>query len=371
MDNETKQILDELRDGQKRLALLLKRKQVQEKEAKPKKDFWDRLGALAPLVSGLLIAGTGVYCSNSFNQQQLRLQEIQTVEKFIPHLLGTEKSKQAAIMALNSLTNTKVAARMASMFASEGTVSALRTIAATGDTQDRTIATKAMSAALSNMGERYQEEERYEEAEQAYKKSLALAEETDSSDNADVSYSLDRLAELYKMHGRYKEAEPLLKRALSIRRKAYGEKNLFVAETLKKLSELYSLEGKNKEAQTLLKEAVAIDSATTGDAHKKEVAETKVVKQEQSEEAMSVPEAKDAEPKGVLNLEQPASAESQATSNEQMQQPVAQPKQQAQLQLPPTSMRHSQPGAPHVCRRRPSTPVEARPIAATSTHLAD
>ncbi len=364
MDNDTRQLLDELRDGQKRLAILLKRKQV-DKESKPKKDFWDRLGAIAPLISGLLIAGTGVYCSYSFNQQQLKLQEIQTIEKFIPHLLGSEKSKQAAIMAMNSLTNTKVAAKMASMFASEGTVSALRTIAATGDTQDRSIANKAMSAALSNMAERYQEEDRYEEAEQAYKKSLAIAEETDASDNADVSYSLDRLAELYKTHGRYKDAEPLLKRALAIRRKAYGAKNLFVAETLKKLSEVYSLEGKSKEAQTLLREAVAIDSATTVETPEKQKAETKSFKPE-VEEAAAMPEPKDAEPKGALNLE-PANAESPATPDQQMQAPAAQPKQQAQTQLPTTSMRHSQPGAPHVCRRR----AETKSIAATSTHLAD
>lgn len=367
MDNDTKQILDELRDGQKRLALLIKRKQVHEKEAKPKKDFWDRLGAIAPLISGLLIAGTGVYCSYSFNQQQLKLQEIQTIERFIPHLLGTEKSKQAAIMAMSSLTNTKVAAKMASLFASEGTVSALRTIAATAnDTQDRTIATKAMSAALSNMAERYEEEERYEEAEQAYKKSLALAEDTDTSDNADVSYSLDRLAELYKNHGRYKEAEPLLKRALAIRRKAYGEKNLFVAETLKKLSELYSLEGKSKEAQTLLKEAVAIDSATTAETHKKEAAETKP-KQEQQEETLSFPESKDTEPKGALNLEPAAAAESQVAPNEQMHEPVAQPKQQAQSQPQTTSMRHSQPGTPHVCRKK----AENKAIAATSVRVTE
>ena len=367
MDNETRQLLDELRDGQKRLAILLKRKPL-EKEQKPKKDFWDRLGAIAPLISGLLIAGTGVYCSYSFNQQQLKLQEIQTIERFIPHLLGTEKSKQAAIMAMSSLTNTKVAAKMASLFASEGTVSALRTIAATGDTQDRTIATKAMSAALSNMAERYQEEERYEEAEQAYKKSLALAEETDTSDNADVSYSLDRLAELYKMHGRYKEAEPLFKRALTIRRKAYGEKNLFVAESLKKLSELYSLQGKSKEAQVLLKEAVAIDSATTVE-KVKPVAEVKSAKTEFAEETLAMPEPKDAEPKGALNLE-PASAE-QPAAESQMQAPASQPKQQAQSQPPTTSMRHSVPGAPHVCRKRLNPSLETRTVAATSTHLAD
>ncbi|MBX9879890.1 MAG: tetratricopeptide repeat protein [Candidatus Obscuribacterales bacterium] len=365
MDHETKQLLDELRDGQKRLALLLKKK-TQDRE-KPKKDFWDRLGAIAPLISGLLIAGTGVYCSYSFNQQQLKLQEIQTIERFIPHLLGGEKSKQAAIMAMSSLTNTKVAAKMASLFASEGTVSALRTIAATGDTQDRTIATKAMSAALSNMAERYQEEERYEEAEQAYKKSLAIAEESDASENADASYSLERLAELYKMRGRYKEAEPLLKRALVIRRKAYGEKNLFVAETLKKLSELYSLQGKSKEAQTLLKEAVAIDSASTAEQKEKQVAESKPLKQEQVEETVAAPESKDLEPKGALNIE-PA-VESPVVPAEQMQQPVAQPKQQAQLQSQTTSMRHSPTGAPHVCRRRQFP--EPKSIAATSVRVAE
>lgn len=62
---------------------------------KPVKDNWDKIAAVAPIISGMLIFLMGGYFTYAFNQQQLRLQEIQTIEKFIPHLMGNEQSKKA------------------------------------------------------------------------------------------------------------------------------------------------------------------------------------------------------------------------------------------------------------------------------------
>ncbi|HEY9867919.1 MAG TPA: tetratricopeptide repeat protein [Candidatus Obscuribacterales bacterium] len=229
------------------------------KSDKPPKDAWDKIGALAPIISGLLISVMAGYFTYSYNQQQLRLQEIQTIEKFIPHLLGNEKSKKAAILAISSLTNTKLAARFASLFASEGTVSALKSIATTGDTKDRTIATEALEKALETVAERYNFENRYSEAEQAYQEALELKEQSLGPNHPDIPRTLDKLAELYKANGKYEPAIALLKRSLNTKEKLYGPEDPTVATTLKSLADLYRLQGRYAEAEPLAKRALAID----------------------------------------------------------------------------------------------------------------
>src|SRR5262249_12387704 len=79
---------------------------------KKEKDRWDKLGALAPLTtlfSSLVIGAIGGWFTSTYNKAQLdqkatseareqrlkeeanKLQELQAVEKFIPHLAGDEK----------------------------------------------------------------------------------------------------------------------------------------------------------------------------------------------------------------------------------------------------------------------------------------
>src|ERR1700757_2317233 len=89
--------------------------------AKVHKDWWDRVYAVAPIFSAVIIACTGAYFTWTYNLQQLKLQEIQTIEKFMPHLAGDEREKRAAILAISSLGNAKLAAKVASVFASSGT----------------------------------------------------------------------------------------------------------------------------------------------------------------------------------------------------------------------------------------------------------
>src|SRR4030095_2171038 len=103
--DEIKQLLSELKQEQVRVSEAIA------KSAKVKKDGWDKIAAAAPIISGILISAMAGYFTFTYNQQQLRLQEIQTIEKFIPHLIGSEKSKKAAILAMSSLANTELAAR--------------------------------------------------------------------------------------------------------------------------------------------------------------------------------------------------------------------------------------------------------------------
>jgi Tetratricopeptide repeat len=225
-------------------------------ETKPSKDVWDKIAAVAPIVSGFLIFATGTYCTFNFNQQQLKIQEVQTIEKFIPHLMGNEQSKKAAIMALSSMTNTETAGKVAQIFASSGTVSALQSLTQSGSEKDKAIATQALSNALQNLADR---ESKLSSIEADYKKALVAKDQQAGESHPDTPYNLNKLAQLYTMRGQYDLAEPLLKRSLAIREKIYGVDNPEVADALKSLAELYQLSGKSGLAEISLKRARAIE----------------------------------------------------------------------------------------------------------------
>lgn len=132
-------------DDQEIREALLRLEERQEKilaeyaAANKKRDMWDKISAVSPIISGLAIALSALLCTFQYNQQQIKLQEAQTVERFIPHLMGNDTSKRMAILAMKTLVNTDLAAKYAAMFPSEGTMSALKQIAKTGDSQDKEI----------------------------------------------------------------------------------------------------------------------------------------------------------------------------------------------------------------------------------------
>jgi hypothetical protein len=221
------------------------------------KDIWDKTAALAPILSGVMIFATGFYCTYNYNQQQLKIQEVQTIEKFIPHLMGSEQSKKAAIMALSSLTNTETAGKVAQIFASSGTVQALQSLSQNGSERDKAVATQALSKALENLAER---ENKLTSIEEDYKRAIEARDKKAPNDaHPDTPYNLNKLAQLYTIRGQYDLAEPLLKRALAIREKIYGGENQEVADSLKSLAELYQLSNKHELAEATLKRAHGIE----------------------------------------------------------------------------------------------------------------
>jgi tetratricopeptide (TPR) repeat protein len=224
----------------------------------PKKDMWDKLTALSPIISGFLIFITGFYCTYTYNQQQIRIQQCQTIEKFIPHLMGNEQTKKAAILALSTLINTETASKFASIFASTGTVSALQSLSKSGSDKDKLIAAQALSTALQSLADR---ESQLSNIEADYKKALLdKSRQAGTGDNPDTPYNLNKLAQVYISQGQYALAEPLLKKALEIRERVYGPGHQEVAETLKSLAELYQLSGRSNLAEAALKRARDIES---------------------------------------------------------------------------------------------------------------
>lgn len=266
---------------------------------RPRKDIWDKIAALAPIISGLMIFITGGWFTYTYNQQQLKLQEIQTIEKFIPHLTGNEQSKKAAILAISSLTDAELASKIAAIFASRGTVSALQSMAETGSEHEKSIATKALAVALENLAAR---EMRLSEIETAYKQALdskgtqsqpqiqgpnaqgqpqtpgqaqpttqsssrsavlphLTMPDSDRFSDREIIANLSKLADFYTMRGKYDQAEPLLKRALTLSEHVFGPDSTQAAEVIRTLSALYKLKGDPARADQFAKRARAVEPA--------------------------------------------------------------------------------------------------------------
>lgn len=249
-DEELRAAIAELKQQQLEL--------ISEVKKRRNKDLWEKLQAMSPLMSGVLISSVGLYCTYTYNQQQLKLQTIQTVEKFIPHLLGNEVSKKAAILAMSSLGNTEIAAKFGALFASEGTVSALKSIAASDNNKDRSIVNKALANALDTVAEQYRVEKRYAQAEEAYKQALALKERTGGTADPDYASNLEKLAQFYAAQGNYVQAEPLLKRVIALKEKRSGQSN--IADTYRTLADVYKQQGNSSEYELYAKKASALDS---------------------------------------------------------------------------------------------------------------
>ncbi len=223
---------------------------------KPQKDMWDKISALAPIISGLLVFGAGAYFTYTYNQQQLRLMEVQTIEKFIPHLMGSEKSKKAAILALSFLTNTKIASKFASIFASSGTVSALKSIAQTGTKEEQLLANKALKQANDNLALK---EDKLNQIEMKYKSILEQQNNNDKSDLKDTLKDLETQANSYENNNQYDIAEAFGKEVLSLKSRIYGKESSEIVETLRYLAKLNEKNNKSEIAKEYLNKANEIE----------------------------------------------------------------------------------------------------------------
>lgn len=186
---------------------------------KGNKDIWDRLMAVGPIVSAAIIACTGAYFTYTYNLQQLKLQEIQTIEKFLPHLAGDERNKRAAILAISSLGNAKLAVKVASVFVSRGTASALTSIAGSTESSDQAIVRDALYKTLDVLAQREKDHtQQIGEDPGSGRKQGAGAQSAGNVDDADICNGLDNLADLYKRKGDMKAAAELQSKASILRR---------------------------------------------------------------------------------------------------------------------------------------------------------
>jgi len=118
---------------------LLTQQRILIEKLSKKKDFWDKFASLSTFIGTVLLAAIGLYFTTIYKHQEVRVAEAQTIEKFLPHLTGTnENEKKGAIISIASLDDPTLAARLGVAFSSSGSVDALEFIykQAKGDDKD-------------------------------------------------------------------------------------------------------------------------------------------------------------------------------------------------------------------------------------------
>lgn len=229
---------------EKHEALTRELEEVKKKPAKSR-DLWDKLGTVTPLISGVLISGIGIYFTHSNNVTQHKIQEVQTIEKLIPHLTGDDSEKKMAIIAISTLTNPATAAKIAQMFPSKGTVQALRSIADQGTKSEKAVARKALASSLRTLGEGMEAHgEKGAEAQQYYQKALAVEEDVYGADSSKTVDTLVKLGRISEKQGDPTSAITYYNRARQILIKNKMEKTRDFSSILKSLSRLYRQTGK-------------------------------------------------------------------------------------------------------------------------------
>ena len=89
-----------------------------------KKDFWDKLSALSAFLSTVVIALVGLWITQTFKERQnvrdmrladerLRLERMELLEKFIPHLCGDRQHQNSAMFMIKSLGHDTLATKLA------------------------------------------------------------------------------------------------------------------------------------------------------------------------------------------------------------------------------------------------------------------
>lgn len=245
LERETRSLDDELDRRPRRRRTASQPEWFDTQQAKPAKDVWDKVAAVAPIVSGALIFAMGGMCTYNYNQQQLRLQEIQTIEKFIPHLMGNEQSKRAAILAISSLTNAELAGKFAQIFASQGTVSALQSIAENGSEKEKNIAADALARAIEKSRRDIQGVDQRSSENPQFPLTLGGGSDSDEAEK------LENLAQICRDRGHMAACETLLKQASLLRLKAGSNESAII--TLKKLAEVQQALGSREADLTLHK----------------------------------------------------------------------------------------------------------------------
>jgi CHAT domain-containing protein/tetratricopeptide (TPR) repeat protein len=118
--------------------------------------------------------------------------------------------------------------------------------------------------ALYNLGLVYAAQGKHEQAEEAYKRALAIMEKAFGPDDPRVASTLDNLSIVYEAVGRYSDAEGLSKRALAVREKTASQNPLPLARNLNNLAIVYGAQGKYGEAEKLHKRALTIKEKAVG-----------------------------------------------------------------------------------------------------------
>lgn len=124
-----------------------------------------------------------------------------------------------------------------------------------------------LAAAMNNLADGLREDQRLNEAEDLFRRSLALNEQQLGFDSIGVAVSLNNLAEVLRKLGRFADAEPLYVRAIDIERKNLGPSHPNLATLMGNFARLLRDTDRHKEAESLFRQVLSSDESTFGPIH--------------------------------------------------------------------------------------------------------
>jgi CHAT domain-containing protein/tetratricopeptide (TPR) repeat protein len=124
-----------------------------------------------------------------------------------------------------------------------------------------------LGARLNNLAIVYSAQARYDEAEQTYKRAMVIADNVFSPSHTELARVLTNMTNVFKAQGRLSEAQAAAERALRIREAAHGPNHIDVGHSLFTLSEVYRLQDRKADAEPLVKRALVIEDAVSGPNH--------------------------------------------------------------------------------------------------------
>lgn len=135
--------------GQRLSQLEDKVSELSEQASTPKKkDSWDRLAALSPFISGVLIAGVGLYFTNAFQQRQIDINEADLAIKFFPHITSKDQEvKGQAFAVIQAVGGNLLIAKLAPL----GGSAAEPVLTAAARTSNNATTSAAVNRALNEL----------------------------------------------------------------------------------------------------------------------------------------------------------------------------------------------------------------------------
>jgi hypothetical protein len=139
---------------------------LKQNESNPKpKDVWDKLNAVSGLISGGVVAIIGILATYIYNERQrknaekqnqneINILQVQTVQGFMSFLSSENpRTVEVAILSIEALGNSALAIKIASLYRTEGALSALSKISASTDKEAAERARKSLSDIFKSLRE--------------------------------------------------------------------------------------------------------------------------------------------------------------------------------------------------------------------------
>jgi hypothetical protein len=103
------------------------------------KDIWDKLVGLTPLIATTIVGLLGLYFTNSYENANAKLRELEAVQKLLPHLSGADAGREQqklALVALRELGSPQIAIQFAEILGTDGAIEALEFTASTSTSEE-------------------------------------------------------------------------------------------------------------------------------------------------------------------------------------------------------------------------------------------